>query len=126
MSEPDKPDATATDVAKLSEATAPADDAENLIETLARYDVGPELARGGAGRIMRAWDQRLGREVVVKAPLPGRTRARFVQLEGRRTGCCGRSNGAGARSPEPGQRTGLLRRAGSPCIGVPEATARPA
>jgi tetratricopeptide (TPR) repeat protein len=31
-----------------------------------RYDVGPQLARGGMGRILRAWDRKLGRNVALK------------------------------------------------------------
>ncbi len=38
-----------------------------------RFEVGDELARGGLGRIMRAWDRRLERPVAVKELLGGGT-----------------------------------------------------
>jgi len=45
----------------------------------ARYRLGPELARGGLGRIVEGWDEQLDREVAVKQllrPTPG-AEARF-------------------------------------------------
>ena len=48
------------------------------------YALGPEVARGGIGRIRRAVDQRMGRDVAIKELLPAHhhnadTQARFVR-----------------------------------------------
>jgi WD40 repeat protein len=51
------------------------DDAPAAMDT--RYERGPELARGGLGRVLEAWDRRLARPVAIKEPLEPLARARF-------------------------------------------------
>ena len=43
------------------------------LDDTTRYDVGPQIARGGMGRILRAWDRKLGRNVALKTVVDDRS-----------------------------------------------------
>ncbi len=60
------------------QVVAPSTDYAGLIEVDPKhYTVGDELARGGMGRIVRAHDRRLARDVAIKELLPRREDLRF-------------------------------------------------
>src|SRR5262249_11757915 len=49
------------------------------VETFAEFDIHEEIARGGAGKILRGYDKLLGRDVVIKVPIGGRGKERLVR-----------------------------------------------
>lgn len=53
-------------VAELGRAAPGSPDEATDFEGASRYDIGPQIARGGMGRILQAWDRTLGRPVALK------------------------------------------------------------
>jgi WD40 repeat protein len=74
-------DASAASLAPVTPGAAKvthgADYAELIVIAPEHYVVANELARGGMGRIVRAHDRRLGRDVAIKELLPGHDDVRF-------------------------------------------------
>ena len=74
-------DASGATLAPVTPGTAKVTHADDYAELIViapeHYVFGTELARGGMGRIVRAHDRRLGRDVAIKELLPGHDDVRF-------------------------------------------------
>lgn len=73
--------AAVAELGRGAASTPRAESASDDIGGAARYELGAEIARGGMGRILRAWDRKLGRDVAIKTVARDRSSSLIARLE---------------------------------------------